>query len=335
MKKIKLLDCTLRDGGSLNHWTFGENSIQNIIQALNDSFIDIIELGFIDNNTQNNPNSVLKPDNTYFDNLQPLNKQCKTCAMIDFSKYDTEKFNITPSEKLNGLRVMFKKEMLKETITFCKRLKELNYEVSLNPVSVTRYSKDEFLKLIDCVNNLLPKTLYIVDTYGIMRNKETLEYFELIDKNLDIKIEIGYHSHDSMQLSLSNSINIINQNTDRTIIIDCALYGMGKRAGNTKTEILAEYLNRTAKKNYNLKIINKIIQSEIFPLQKKYNWGYSILHFISAINKCNSDYALYLNNEKHLPTEKINELLKLFDEEKKLSFDKNYADFIASHNKKW
>ena len=79
MKKVELLDCTLRDGGSLNNWMFGEETIIGILQSLNDSHIDIIETGFIDNNSKEDKNSCINPTDKYFNQLckKIKNKKCK------------------------------------------------------------------------------------------------------------------------------------------------------------------------------------------------------------------------------------------------------------------
>ena len=97
MKNIKLLDCTLRDGGSINNGMFGYSNILDICQFLNDSYVDIIETGFIDNNVTENKNSSINPSTDFFDEIinKINNKTSKTVAMIDFSKYDRKYFNIS------------------------------------------------------------------------------------------------------------------------------------------------------------------------------------------------------------------------------------------------
>lgn len=334
MKKIKLLDCTLRDGGSLNGWMFGADNILSLYNSLNESGIDIVEIGFIDNNVKDNINSALKSSISEFDNIKIENKKCKCCAMVDISKYDTSKFNFTRSKNIDAIRIMFKKELLNSAVDCCVKLKELGYQVSLNPVSVTRYNEKEFLNLIEKSNNIKPNALYIVDTYGLMSQEETVKYFNLADKYLREETEIGYHIHNSMQTAVSNSINIINQDTKRTLIIDSSLYGMGKRAGNTQTEVIAQYLNKNFNKNYDIDKLIKTAEERIIPLKETCEWGYSLIHFIAAKNKCNSDYSTYFYKEKMMSLDEINCVLKNFEEEKKLIFNKKYADFIAQGCKK-
>ena len=332
MKKISILDCTLRDGGSVNNYLFNEENIINIFQKLNDANIDIIEAGFIDNNSTLNPDSSLNPSNKFFDNLSSKinNKKSKAVAMIDLSKYNLNNFNITKSNNLDGIRIMFKKEQLDTAIDFATKLKELNYEVILNPVSITSYSKKDLNILIDKTNKINPYAIYIIDTYGLLNTQETTDLYDLFNENLNKEITIGYHSHNNLQLSFANSIAIINKNSNRNIIIDSSLFGMGKRAGNTPTELISQYMNTKEDTNYNLTIITKLIETIIEPLHSSFEWGYSLIHYTAAINKCHSDYVSYLKKEKQLSFEEINRILKTIDENQKLTFNKQYIENILT-----
>ena len=44
--KIKILDCTLRDGGYYNNWNFQKNLVQQYLDTMSETGIDYIELGF-------------------------------------------------------------------------------------------------------------------------------------------------------------------------------------------------------------------------------------------------------------------------------------------------
>ena len=56
MGNIKLLDCTLRDGGYINDWNFGKAAIVDIKEELEKSNTEIIELGFIRDEDENEDN---------------------------------------------------------------------------------------------------------------------------------------------------------------------------------------------------------------------------------------------------------------------------------------
>ena len=49
MRTIKLMDCTLRDGGYINNWEFGYNAIRGICNKIAEAGIEFIEVGFMRN----------------------------------------------------------------------------------------------------------------------------------------------------------------------------------------------------------------------------------------------------------------------------------------------
>ena len=51
MNNLQVLDVTLRDGGCVNDFNFGQAYIEKIIAAQEASGVDIIELGYIDENS--------------------------------------------------------------------------------------------------------------------------------------------------------------------------------------------------------------------------------------------------------------------------------------------
>ena len=46
MKKINILDCTLRDGGYYNNWNFSNELVNDYLKAISLSGIRYVELGF-------------------------------------------------------------------------------------------------------------------------------------------------------------------------------------------------------------------------------------------------------------------------------------------------
>jgi len=334
MGNIKLLDCTLRDGGSLNNWNFGYKNILNILNCLNSSGIEIAETGFLKDGAGNSQNLAIAENCKHFDLfLKGLeNKNFNAVTMIDYGKYNINLLENKDETLIDGIRLMFRKKDLNTITKYAQEIKNKGFRLSLNPVSITTYNKDELKILLETANNILPDIIYIVDTYGLLDEKKTKEYFEFFDKYLSKDIEIGYHTHNNLQLAFSNSIQIMNCAKERNIVIDGSLYGMGKRAGNTATELLSEYINLNYNGKYQMNKIIEIIEEVILPMHKDYEWGYSLTHYIAAINKCHSDYAAYLKNKKNISFSKINNLLNLIPEPNKLTFNEEIIEKIYLSN---
>ena len=126
------------------------------------------------------------------------------------------------------------------------------------------YSSDELIDLITVVNKIKPIALSIVDTNGEMTLKDTSRLYSLINKKLNKKIIICFHSHNNLQLSFANAQILMGQNTNRTIIIDSTVFGMGRGAGNLCTELLMKYINDNNGDNYEVNYILKIINENIY-----------------------------------------------------------------------
>lgn len=318
----QLLDCTLRDGGYINQWNFGKKVILSIFEHLQNANIEIIEVGFLNDKTQFSTKKTINPKTKNFDSIfSEIDKKSMTVAMVNFGNCNIK--NIDEPAFLDGIRVIFKKHNINEAIDYCKAIQEKGYKVFVQPVSITTYSDSEMLNLIEKVNLINPYSISIVDTYGLMHKKQLLHYFELINKNLNEDIKIDYHSHNNLQLAYSNSIEFIEISSKRNKIIDASLYGMGKNAGNTCTELVAMYLNNYLNKNYNLEEILIAINNNIIKYKKDDKWGYCLSYFISALNNCNTDYIQYLKN-KNFDLISINKILKNLDKEKQLIYDEDY-----------
>ena len=324
---IKLLDCTLRDGGYVNDWNFGHENIIWMFQKLQKANLDIVEVGYIRDKDCYNPDRAVFPNtdsiNLMFDKVK---KNTSVSAMIDYGACKIEFVTPKKNSFIDILRVTFKKDKRDEAIEYCKKIKEKGYIVFLQPVSITSYTDREMLDLIDKVNALKPMALSIVDSYGLMHEEKVIRYFHLMDNNLLPEIGIAYHSHNNFQLAYANSIGLLNIPCKRNLYFDASLYGMGKSAGNCNTELMAMYLNDNFGKSYDISEILEIIDMQIIKLSKKYSWGYQLPFYISALNDCHPNYVNYLFDKNMLTVKEINEIVNMIDEKKRLVFDEEYIE---------
>lgn len=337
MRSIKILDCTLRDGGFVNDWHFGLGTIQSIISRLDKSGIDIIEVGFLDERRTYDENRSILPDT---DSIKPIFKNldirdAMVLAMIDFGTCGLEALSNRKDSVLDGIRVIFKKKDAAEALRFCAAVQEKGYKIFLQPVSVTGYKDDEMTALIKEVNHLKPFAISIVDTYGLMHKQELIHYFNLMDKNLSEDIMIGYHSHNNFQLAYANCTELMAVESGRELVVDGSLYGMGKSAGNACTELLAMHVNENYGGRYQLEQLLEAIDVDIMKEYAKKYWGYSLKHFMAASNDCHPDYVSNLLDKKTLSVKSINEIIAKIEPEKKLTFNRELMEnlYLEYQNK--
>ncbi|MGE7690580.1 aldolase catalytic domain-containing protein [Lysinibacillus sp. NPDC097214] len=329
MKNIKLLDCTLRDGGYLNDWAFGYNNIVNIFDRLCSATIDVIEIGFLDERRVKDYDRTIMPNceaiNEIFGSLDKGNSI--VVGMIDFGTCNIE--TLLPSNEcyLDGIRVIFKKNDMVAAIDYCQQIKQLGYEVFVQAVSITSYSDDEYMELIKLVNKLNPYAFSVVDTYGLLHKVQLMHYFKLANTHLKESIGLGYHSHNNFQLAYANCIEIIETApNNRTILVDGTLYGMGKGAGNAPLELLAMYMNENLNKVYDIEQILEAINVNILGMYESVPWGYSLKFFISALHSCHPNYVTYLMEKKTLSMKSINDVLRKIEEQNKLFYDQEHIE---------
>lgn len=328
MKQQKLLDCTLRDGGYVNDWNFGHDNIVNIFERLISSGVDLLEVGFLDERRPFDRNRTIMPDTKSVDQIYgKLDKgDTMTVAMIDYGTCGLEHIAPCSETCLDGLRIIFKKHVMREAIAYCTEVKKLGYQVFVQAVSITSYSDREILDLIDLVNELNPYALSLVDTYGLLHQENLLHYFELLNYNLNPDISIGYHSHNNFQLAYSNSIDMLREPTDRTVLVDASLYGMGKSAGNLPIELISMYMNTNCGKHYDTSQMLEAIDIHIMPFFEQSPWGYKLFYYIAASNNCHPSYVSYLMEKNTLSLKSLNEILDRIEPAKKLLYDKDYIE---------
>ena len=329
MSQVKVLDCTLRDGGYCNNWCFGIDNIQAILSGLSEAKLDYIECGYLSNKQH------YEQDRTVFNSLDDLNSLLPTesttttfVAMINYGEYNLEDIPTLSEGKVDGLRIAFHKKDVEAAIDYCQAVKAKGYKLFVQPMVSLSYKDDEFLRLIDAVNQIQPFAFYIVDSFGIMKRKDLIRLFYMVEHNLNEEILIGYHSHNNMQLAYSNAQTLADINTNRTLILDSSVYGMGRGAGNLNTELFVEHLNDINGSHYSVKPLLEIIDKILSSFYQQNRWGYSLPNYLSAKHNAHPNYASFLSEKNTLTYEAIDEIFALMDEEKRNHFDKEYIELL-------
>lgn len=324
--QVQILDCTLRDGGYVNDWNFGQTFISNIVENISSASVDLIECGFLSMTKKTSEAksifSTVEIAEKYFENV----KQNNLVLMINCGEYQPELLEKYCNGKIKTIRIAFHKHQFEEAQRLCIQLKKNGFHVFFQPMVTSRYTDEELLSLIRWTNENKPDAFYIVDSFGTMRKKDVLRMFYLVDNNLHKDIKIGFHSHNNLQLSFSNAQELLTLNSERELIIDTSVMGMGRGAGNLCTELMIQYINENIENKYDVIPILQTMDEYIMPISKTHSWGYSIPYYIAAVNDCHPNYATYLSNMQTLFVKDINTIIKMIAPEKKYIFDKQYIN---------
>lgn len=327
MKNIKVLDCTLRDGGRIINCSFPDDHIKDISQRLTDSKVDIIELGFLRDKIAYKGNSTFFTD---VDQMRPfVNKnQSNTMyvAFIDYGMFDFSTLKPYDGTSIDGIRVGFVRKNLQnnysDVVKCLKDVKEKGYKLFVQGVNSLGYSDKELLGIVDLINEVSPYSFGIVDTYGAMYMDDVQRIYNLIDHNMNKDICIDFHSHNNFQLSFSFAQEVIKLSSGtRNIIIDATLNGMGKCAGNLNTELIVDFLVRKMYYDYDFDNILDIIDDYMYSIKKENEWGYSIPSVMAGIYKSHPNNIIYLTEKFRLSTKDIKYIVSMIDPEKRQRYD--------------
>ena len=327
MRKISLLDCTLRDGGYVNDWNFGEETIKGFGRKIAQTGIEAYEVGFIKGDKFNPNRSVFPNIETIIEMIQPKSSGMLYIGMLDMSApIPLDRLIPYDGTSIDGIRVIFKKEKIDEAYTYCAKIKELGYWLSVNFVGTDQYSDEEFIHGIEMFNDLMPDAMSIVDSFGLIRRKQFLRLAYLADNNMAEGIALAYHAHNNLQQAMGNAEALVEMNLKRDLIIDACVFGMGRGAGNLNLELFAEYMNENYDTHYRIEPMLEIMDEYLNEIYNSKFWGYSLPLYLSASTGCHPNFAIYLAEKDSLSVKSFNELLKGIPDEDKPKFSKELAE---------
>lgn len=349
MKDIKLLDCTLRDGGYVNDWEFGHNNISSIFERLVDTDVEMIEVGFLDERRPFDINRTIMPDaidtNKVFGSIEKRPEIVD--AMIDFGTCTLPHIQPASETFIDCIRVIFKEHLMYDALEFCGELKKLGYLATAQLVSVTTYTDEKLKKLCDLANKVKPYAVSMVDTYGLLTPEKLIHIYSVLDKYLDPDIYIGFHAHNNFQLAYANArafVDFVPEDPEelenfnkRGILVDATLFGMGKSAGNCPLELLAMHLNEHHEKHYKINPMLEAIDESIMDFYAKNPWGYKTYFYLCALNKCHPNYVKQFQKKVNLSVSDVNNILgEIEPEPKKLLYDaeigeRTYDDYSSQY----
>ncbi|MBW3118325.1 aldolase catalytic domain-containing protein [Providencia rettgeri] len=306
---MKILDCTLRDGGYYNNWDFEPHVVKSYLQAVAKAKIDYVELGlrnFPQNQflgayaytTESHLATLDLPEGPIYGVMI----DAKTILSAPHSIEEAIDILFIPSEKskVQLVRVAAHFHEVEQSERIVKKLKSLGYMVGYNlmqaggkPDSVIAEKSS-----IAASWNMLD-VLYFADSLGNMDNNEVKRIVKAIRSKW--KGPLGIHTHDNMNKGLENTLTAYSEGVEW---LDSTITGMGRGAGNTQTEYLLSIIKNSNSK-YNAKPIFELVIRYFEPMQKQYGWGSSLLYFLGAQNDIHPTYIQNLLSNPHYGKDEI------------------------------
>lgn len=327
MKRNKLLDCTLRDGGYINDWNFGFHTIRDIIRELVNSQVDYVEVGFLRNCKYDREKALFNNCAEIAPVLPEKRGNTMFTAMALHNKYDIAKLEPYDGKTIDAIRVTFHDYDIDEGLKFIQKAKEKGYKVFCNPINIMGYSDEMILKLLKKVNEIQPYAFSIVDTFGSMMKSDLQRIYSLVEHNLDETIIIGLHLHENLALSYSLAQEFIAMKaSERQSVIDASMLGMGRVPGNLCLELIMDYMNKSQGGTYDVNPVLDGIDDHIAQLKQIEPWGYNTAYALSAKYNLHRNYAEFLLGKGRLRAKQINQILASIEENKKTAYDEAYIE---------
>jgi len=313
-KRIKILDCTLRDGGYYNNWDFYQDLVETYLKAMDLATIDVVEIGFRSPPSRSFMGPYLYSLDDYLEKL-PLPKKAQIGVMINAKEY--LKAADKPKELINKLfqpaecspvgliRVAINFDKALEAKVLTCELKELGYEVGLNMMQSHGKKKEQYEQTAQQITDWESvDVLYFADSLGNMDPVHISFICSAIQNSWSGPL--GIHTHNNKGLALINSLTALEKGTTWC---DSTVMGMGRGAGNVQTEALL--MECTARKLHsgNAQALTGCIES-FQSLKKQYQWGPNPHYHFAANHDIHPTYVQFLLNKPTYNSEQIFEALK-------------------------
>jgi 4-hydroxy 2-oxovalerate aldolase len=286
MKNV-ILDCTLRDGGYYNNWDFPMNLVQDYLIAMEDSKIDIVEIGFrsLLNNGFKGPYAY--STDGFLNNIA-IPEKLKICVMVngtelikdgEYSKTRLDLLfpNTSLNSKVDVVRIACHYKDFKEALKSVNPLVNKGYSVGFNIMQIAQCNDDEIISVGLDASKYNIDVLYFADSFGGMTPSSVESIINLL--RLNWKGQMGIHTHDNMGLALQNTMKA---NSMGVTWLDSTVTGMGRGPGNAKTEeLIMELFNKNENLSKTASLL-KLLKNHFIPLQKSYEWGKNPYYFLSG-----------------------------------------------------
>ena len=280
-EEIKVLDCTIRDGGLINKHDFDLDFVRHVYKAVSESGVDYIELGY------KNSKDLFSEDEygawKFCDDdmikkvIDGQESDIKISTMVDIGRVNMKAIKPAEQSPVDMMRVACYVKDIDKAIAMVNEFDALGYETTINMMAISKNLSSELDEALQqAEEESKAKVIYLVDSFGSFYQENIEEEVKRAKKYLKTK-EVGFHGHNNQQLAFSNTIEAIIHNAN---YLDGTVYGIGRAAGNCPLELLLGFLKNP---KFDLRPVLDLISKEFIPLRKKIEWGYIIPFAISGI----------------------------------------------------
>jgi 4-hydroxy 2-oxovalerate aldolase len=296
--QIRVLDCTIRDGGLINKWQFSDEIVRKVFQALSGSGVDYMEMGY-------------KSSEKYFSRAEhgawkfcteedikrivcEVDTKMKLSAMADIGRIDSEDIPLKKDSILDMIRVACYTKEIDKGIALAHECLNKGYEATINLMAVSKVLEKDLDEALNDLSKSDVPVVYLVDSFGSLYSEQIHFLAKKYSQALPKK-ELGIHTHNNQQLAFANTIEAIIAGVNR---LDATLYGMGRGAGNCPLELLLSFLKNP---KFDIRPLIEVIQEIFIPMKAEVEWGYHIPYLITGVLNEHPRSAMKIMAQQNLP----------------------------------
>lgn len=292
--QIKVLDCTIRDGGLINNHLFDHRFVKEVYKGISASGVDYIELGYKNSKSLFSPKEYgawkFCEDDEIKKIKEGVESNTKVAVMVDVGRVNLDDVKPKAESPVDMIRTATYVKDIDKAIHMANHFADKGYEATLNIMAISR---DRGSELTEALHQIEKESkviaVYIVDSFGTLYQESVEELVKEFRSILKTR-EVGFHGHNNQQLAFGNTIEAIIHNAN---YLDATVYGIGRAAGNCPLELLVGFLKNP---KFDIRPILDLISKEFIPLRNEIEWGYIIPYAIAGMMGEHPRAAMALRN---------------------------------------
>ncbi|UCH44856.1 MAG: aldolase catalytic domain-containing protein [Nitrospiraceae bacterium] len=304
--EIKVIDCSVRDGGLMNKWQFDDSFVCKVYSALTEAGVDYMEIGYLSSESSFSRDEVGPWKFCAEDDVKRIigdsEKKIKLSAMADIGRIDYGDIPQKTDSSLDMIRVACYAHQVDAAIDLAHHCIDKGYETTINVMAVSTVGLRELDEALDDLSKCRVPVIYVVDSFGSFYSEDIESLARKYMERLPGKT-IGIHCHNNQQLAFANTIAAIIAGIN---YLDGSLYGIGRGAGNCPLELLISFLKNP---KFKVRPLIEAIEDEILPWAEKIDWGYYIPYMITGTMNQHPRTAM-----AHMESKEKNKVTQFYDQ---------------------
>ncbi len=278
--EIKVIDCTVRDGGLMNKWQFDLKFVKEVYEATAAAGVDYMEIGYLSSENAFSRDEFGPWKFCAESDLKKVigkdEKKIKLSVMADIGRIDYDDIPLRENSSIDMVRVACYVHQVDSAVALAHHCIDKGYETTINLMAVSTVGMRDLNEALEDLAKSRVPIIYLVDSFGAFYSEDidtlAAKYMERLPGKT-----IGIHTHNNQQLAFANTISSIINGIN---FLDASLYGIGRGAGNCPLELLLSFLKNP---KFNVRPLIEVIEKQVLPWREKIDWGYFIPYMVTGV----------------------------------------------------